>query len=192
MNDSIIDRKKEWKAAFIIGSIMAIIIFVLGFVVSKLNPPAKNNADVAVEKPLTDEEKIKNIVNRQMSNEITLKNLKIDNDQGKYVIAIGFALNDFISLSSANSQINSTIENIYYSLYSDTKAARKISSVIVSVYMPMLDKYGNKSIDSVETTVLDAEDGYKINFDGDENTIKHQILPGLIKVINIHPDLTNS
>lgn len=169
------------KKLFIFILISLGVLVSLSFIIDMF-PDSQNNR---IKKAPTAESKINEAISESLNDR--LKKITIKKDQnGNFNVYIMFTGSSSFTDKLMVNGIKSQMENIYFNIY---KNIQNINDVTINAYLPMVDKYGNVSEDSVLTTSLPGKKAYKINWNQDIGLIKYQIIPNLWTVEWMYPAL---
>lgn len=105
-------------------------------------------------------------------------------EEGGFAVVVEFNANDNMTDNLRRSGIDKTMAEVYQALYSD---GLQVTEAVVHGYFPLIDRFGNESVDKVASTALDAETAAQVNWQADESTLHLQILPGVWEWIQQHP-----
>lgn len=103
-----------------------------------------------------------------------------------YIIDVCFNARDNLTKSFIKRGIQDTMAEIYYSSYHNTLM---ISEITIDAYLPLKDKYGYSSIESVYRTKLNVTEASRINWNEDKYDLTRSVIPGLWTTDFIHPAL---
>ncbi len=135
------------------------------------------------------EDKIKAIVNGELlgktnSDKGYLREVNVSTSGSQRDVQIKFNANDNLTSNLVQVGIRSKMSDLYYKLYN---SKLPISSVTISAYLSLTDKYGNQADDIVYTTILKSDEAEKVNWKAEEFTVKSIVLPQLWSTTYIDP-----
>lgn len=109
-----------------------------------------------------------------------LTKILVDDMGGSYQVWIGFLANDNLTSNFIRKGIIRESAEVIKELLMLKDI--HISQITIRAYLPATDKYGNDTTSLVYDIIFDGEEGYKINWNADETTLTHDIIPNLWKV----------
>jgi len=171
-------EKTKCKKSTIIG----IVIMVLLFTWFSINFTTKMMKDEATIENNTPEQIINSTINSQIKKS-RIKNISVVELNDVYNVEIEFIASENLSTKLEKSGMHSDMSLLYKKLY---ETNINISNVIIDVYYPLIDVYGNKSYNVVYVTSLNKIEANKINWNIDLATLKLQVLPGVWDTIYLH------
>ena len=106
------------------------------------------------------------------------------NDPTKF---IGWGVDVDLHIEGSRALMNEEMAEVYYALYSNRK---DITSIAVSAYEPVSDKYGNQKDMEVYHTFLKADEASKVNWSLGHDDLVYTVLPK-VWTVNLDISATN-
>lgn len=193
------NKKKNWFLRHkIITGIIFFIVFITIISASAENNSSKksletgsNTEEVKDTSNMTEEEKIQYLVEQQLKGDNNLdrpylRNVSLTKQvDGGWGVFIDFNASDNLSKNLRKTGIESDMSELYIALYTSDY---NVTSVVISAYFPLVDKYGKETEGIVYKTYLDKAEADKVNWEADSSTLKLQILPSVWTTSILHTE----
>ncbi len=164
----------------LIGVCAAIFIMIVLFAIfgTPADTPPTPTVKISEQDQITNS--IKDIVELS-SDKLKKVELKpVDGENNQYIVFVSY----IDKFGGQEKQIKWIMGDIYLTIY---KNFHNITLVVISAYLPVIDKYGNQSEINGYETQLGGDDINKINWNLDDNTLKYQVIPGLWDLNKLSP-----
>ncbi len=185
-------KEKTRRKIILVFGLGGFILFMIGIAVT----PAQNvptPVTAAPQEHLTSQEMIAQTVNGVLSGnnadgEPYLRNLSASTStDGLWDIAVDFNASQNLTSGLTLDGIKMKSTDLYQGLY--TSGVNNIEQVIVSAYLPGMDRYGNTTDTLAYRSELDGDVAAKVNWNADKATLELQVLPGLWNTLWVWPAL---
>lgn len=201
------ENKNQWYTKpwmlpiYIVAMITILALIIENFHSGGANSNKQNNiVQVASEKqtkavepakPLSEEDRINQIVVKQLNGKNNLKKdyireIKVTEQiDGGWGVFVEYNADEVLSSNSARKSIQLDMSKIYTALYT---SGENIQTASVSVYFPVIDKYGNPSDAMVYKTMLEKTEADKVNWSIDKSYLGLEILPNIWETVWLHSE----
>ena len=155
------------------------------------NINAPEQSVVVQNKPLSEEEQIKQLVSSKFKGLNNLKkeyirSIKVaEQIDGGWGVFVEYNADDVMSADSTKKSIYLDMSKMYTALYTSKKDVRTVS---VAAYFPGTDKHGNTSDSLVYKTMLEKTEADKVNWGTDSSYLGLEILPKVWEIVSATQD----